>query len=155
MTATQQSELVAKLETRKDKLKEMGSGDRRKGKGNKRKGEGDRLNRMDLSAEQIAAAKAIKSNSKASSAELKESLKAYKQAERALIHSADFNEQAWKSLNAEYQADMLSMAVLGVKTKNEIWNLLTTEQKTLAEKKVKSKNRKQGKRAKRKQQDAV
>lgn len=147
LTESQQAELTAKLETRKDKLKEMGSGDRRKGKGDKRnrKGQGDRLKHMDLSAEQLAAVESIKSSSKASSADIKGSLKAYKQAERALIHSSDFNEQAWKALNAQYQADFMLMAVQGVKTKNEIWNVMTPEQqaKTLeqSEKMNKRKNK--------------
>lgn len=155
LTETQQGEFVAQMETRKAKHKEMDSSEKGKGKGNKRKGSGNRLKHLHLSAAQLAAIETVKSESKASRAEIKASIKTYKQAERALIHSSDFNEQAWKTLNAQYQADFLSMAVLEFKTKNEIWNLLTTEQKALASKEIKGKNRKQGKRAKRKQQDAV
>jgi len=148
LTDDQQIELVAQLETRKAKLKEIGSNDKRKGKG-------DRLKRLDLSAEQLAAVKTIRSSVRANSAEIKTSLKEYKQAERALIHSSEFNEQTWKALNAEYQADFLSMAVLKVKTKNDIWNLLTSEQKTIAAKEVRGKLGKRGKKGKRKQKDSV
>jgi protein CpxP len=141
LTDTQQTEFIAQLETRKAKREEMTTGDKRKNKGN-------RLNRLDLTAEQLAAVETIKTEAKQSSTEIKTSLKTYKQTEHALIHSSGFNVQAWQTLNAQYQANFIAMAVLKAKTKYSIWNLLTAEQKTVAEEKFKGKTGKHAKKSK-------
>lgn len=138
LTDTQQAEFIAQLQTRKDKREEMSTGEKRKGKGN-------RLKRLELTTEQLAAVKTIKTEAKASSAEIKTSLRSYKQTEHALIHSSNFNAQAWQTLNAQYQTNFLAMAVLKAKTKYDIWNLLTAEQKTVAKEKVKGKHGKNSK----------
>ena len=149
LTETQQVEFIAQLETRKAKREEMGPRDKRKDKGN-------RLERLGLSTEQLAAVETIKSEAKASRAAIKTSIKVYKEAEQALIHSSGFNPQTWQTLNAQYQADFLSMGVLEAKTKYDIWNLLTPEQKIVAAQKFKGKKGKHGKKSKKhQQQDSV
>jgi Spy/CpxP family protein refolding chaperone len=149
LTETQQVEFIAQLETRKAKREEMGPRDKRKGKGN-------RLERLGLSTEQLAAVETIKSEAKASRVAIKTGIKTYKEAEQALIHSSGFNTQTWQTLNAQYQADFLSMGVLEAKTKYDIWNLLTPEQKIVAAEKFKGKKGKHGKKSKKhQQQDSV
>jgi Spy/CpxP family protein refolding chaperone len=119
----QKTEFVSQLEAHKAKRKEMDSKGKRKG---------NKQNRLNLTEEQLVAAKAIKDATKENSEEVKSKLKNYRQAEQSLIQSTAFGSEAWQTLNAEYQADFMAMAILKAKTKHEIWNLMTPEQQATA-----------------------
>lgn len=136
LTDTQQAEFVEQLETRKAKYQKMASEGKRK---DKRKGK--KLKRLGLTEAQLTAVEAIETAAKVNNAETKEKLKAYKAAERGLIHSAEFNAEAWQTLNSEYQVDFLANAMLKAKTQYDIWNQLTPEQQT----KLQARNEKRSK----------
>lgn len=48
------------------------------------------------------------------------------------MQSVDFNADTWQTLNNEYQADFLTIAILKAKTQHDIWNQLTPEQQAKA-----------------------
>ena len=154
LTDTQQAEFVglldnlkAELETHKAKRKDRSVEARKKGKH-----KGNKLKRLNLTEEQIAAVQAIRNEAKARGEKIKANLDSYKQAERSLIHNAGFNVKAWQTLNSQYQADFLAIAVFKAKIKQDTWNLLTVEQQTKVERKFKSKKGKHNKRGKKHQQ---
>jgi Spy/CpxP family protein refolding chaperone len=143
LTETQQAEFVALLDTHKAEREENRSKDKSKGKRN-----GKMLKRLDLTEEQLTAVKAIKTAAKANREETQAKLKTFRQAERALIQSSNFNAEAWQALSNEYQADFLAMAELNAQSEHDIWNLLTPEQQAKAEKKAKHNKGKHGKKDK-------
>jgi Spy/CpxP family protein refolding chaperone len=145
LTDPQQTEFFVLSNRLKAERKEMRDDGRGKGQGNK-------LKRLNLTETQLADVQSIKTTAKADGKEMKVKLKTYKQAERILVHSSNFNAEAWRTLNNEYQADFLAMAVLKAKTKHDIWNLFTPEQQTQAREKNEGKKRKHGKKGKRHQQ---
>jgi protein CpxP len=151
LTSAQQVEFVAhfnKLKAeqkiRKVERQEMKAEGKRKGKHR-----GQKLERLDLTEEQLAAVKVIKAEAKSSGEETKAKLNSFKQAERSLVQSTDFNAEAWQTLSNVYKADFLAMAVLRAKTKHDIWNQLTPEQQTQAGERNKGKKGKHGKKSKR------
>jgi protein CpxP len=150
LTDPQQAEFIALLFARKTEFNTRKAGREETSTKAKRKGKRkhNMLKRLGLTEEQLAAVQMIKTAAKASVEETQAKLKTYKQAERALIHSTDFNTEAWQTLSNEYQSDFLAMAVLKVKTKHDIWNLLTPVQQAEAEEKFKSKKGKHGKKDK-------
>lgn len=133
-----------KLSTITSKKQQRAAEGDRKGK-NKGKGKhkGDRSHKLAFTDEQKAAFEEIKTQNKAIAAELHEKLKAYKQAERELVKSTEFNAESWLALNSEYKNDFLAMAVLKAKSKHEKWNVMTPEQQ--AQMLVAKENRKGGK----------
>jgi Spy/CpxP family protein refolding chaperone len=134
LTEIQQTEFVPQLDSRKEKRAES-------------KREHKKLKRLGFTEDQLAAVKAIKTAAKENGAKVKAKLKSYQQAERALIQSANFNPEAWESLNTEYQADFMVMAILKAKSKHDIWNLMTPEQQSATTERVdKHKRGKKGKR---------
>lgn len=138
LTEIQQTEFVPQLDSRKAKRKEKRAESKREHK---------KLKRLGFTEDQLAAVKAIKTAAKENGAKVKAKLKSYQQAERALIQSANFNPEAWESLNTEYQADFMVMAILKTKSKHDIWNLMTPEQQTATTERVdKHKRGKKGKR---------
>jgi protein CpxP len=116
----------------------------------KAKGKRDRKGeKLGLSAEQTAAMASLKNKNKNSAAPLIERLKAFKQAERALITSTEFTPENWLLLNEKYKDDFLAMAVLKAKGKHDMWNVLTVEQQeTLSSKMDKRKGRSKSQRHK-------
>lgn len=154
LTDPQQTEFIALLFARKTEFNTRKAGREKTSTKAKRKGKRkpNMLKRLGLTEEQLAAVQMIKTAAKASGEETQAKLKTYKQAERALIHSTDFNTEAWQALSNEYQSDFLAMAVLKLKTKHDIWNLLTPLQQAEAEEKLKSKKGKHGKKGKKRQQ---
>ena len=154
LTDTQQAEFVVlsnNLKAEREEIRDDGKG---KGK-EKGKRKGNKLKRLDLTETQLTDVQSIKTSTKASGKEIKVKLKTYKQAERVLIHSSNFNAEAWQTLNIKYQADFLAMAVLNAKYKHDIWNLLTPEQQTRAGEKQKGKKGKHGEKGKRHQHKAA
>lgn len=143
LTDTQQAEFIALLDTRKVGL-ETHRGE------HKEKDKGYKLKRLDLTQAQLSTVQAIRNEAKTSDKRLIANIKNYKQAERALIHNTGFNAEAWQTLNSQYQADFLAMAVLRAKTKHDIWNQLTPEQQAKSQEKnnKRNKGKKRGKRNK-------
>ena len=154
LTDPQQTEFIALLFARKTEFNTRKAGREETSTKAKRKGKRkhNMLQRLGLTEEQLAAVQIIKTAAKASGEETQTKLKTYKQAERALIHSTDFNTEAWQTLSNEYQSDFLAIEVLKVKTKHDIWNLLTPVQQAEVEEKFKSKKDKHGKKGKKRQQ---
>ena len=154
LTDPQQTEFIALLFARKTEFNTRKAGREKTSTKAKRKGKRkpNMLKRLGLTEEQLAAVQMIKTAAKASGEETQAKLKTYKQAERALIHSTDFNTEAWQTLSNEYQSDFLAIEVLKVKTKHDIWNLLTPVQQAEVEEKFKSKKDKHGKKGKKRQQ---
>ena len=135
LTETQQAELLSQLEVRKGK---RGSNKQRRVR------VGKILKRLDLTDKQTAAVKAIKSAAKDNIETSKSKIKTYKQAERTLIQRTNFNHEAWQTLNAQYQSDFMTMALLKIQTKHDVWNLFTTGQQNKAKKLVNARKNKQG-----------
>jgi len=133
LTAAQQAEFVEQSETRKAERDEMRTEGNRKGKSRVQK-----LESLDLTEEQLSAVKAIRTAAKENGEEIGAKLKNFKQAERSLIQSADFNPEAWLVLNTEYQADFMALALLKSKSKFDIWKLLTPEQQAEAQQETKT-----------------
>jgi protein CpxP len=138
----QQVELITQLEIRQTHYKETRPGNKKR---SKRKGK--ILKRLDLTEQQATAVKGIKSATRGSAENTKTNIKNYKQAERALVQSIDFNPEAWQTLYAQYQSDFLTMAVIKTKTKHNVWNLLTVEQQNKAQKIGKNRKGKPGKKS--------
>ncbi|WP_158966817.1 Spy/CpxP family protein refolding chaperone [Paraglaciecola sp. L3A3] len=149
LTDEQKAQLTAMKEAHKDKGEHKG---KRAPKG-KNKGKSEKRFKRGLSAEQTAAIESIKSQSKESAEVLKEKLKAFKQAERSLITSAEFDAESWTSLRQEYQHDFLAMSVLQAKTKHDMWNVLTPEQQSKMQRMMKRKHKGERK-GKRQQKEA-
>jgi protein CpxP len=154
LTAEQQQEFDELIASRKSKAEKKASKGGKKGqkgqKGKKKKA----AKRLGLDEGQKAEIAAIKAQAKESAVLLKENLKSFKQAERALVKSAEFSQDAWLSLQQQYQADLLAAAVLKSKTKHLMWNVLTAEQQAKAQKmKRHTKGKKGGKKSQKKQKN--
>lgn len=143
LTETQQSEFVVLFDTVRAERKENSREARNNGKRKSNK-----LRHLDLSKAQLVAVRDLKNASKASGKEIKTKLKTYKQTERLLVHSNDFDADIWQALSNEYQTNFLAMAILKAKTKHDIWNQLTPDQQAMAVEKVKNKNGKHGRKSK-------
>lgn len=89
---------------------------------------------LDLSEDQRAAIKSIRQ--KNLSSESNQALVNFREAERALIASGNFNDDSYQALQAEYQAAHLQHALAMAKTRHEIWNVLTPEQQAKAPEKM-------------------
>ena len=127
LTDKQQAKL-AKIADRKQE--KAGAKGNKKSKGDKseRSREGQ-FARLDLSDEQKTTIKAIKEQNYSQQQQAKETQKAFRNAERTLIASTEFNDTAYLALQAEYQAAHLQQAMLMAKTHHDIWNVLSAEQK--------------------------
>ena len=92
----------------------------------------DHFAKLTLTDEQKTVIKTIKQQAKAQNTQTKQQEMAFRQAERALIASAAFNESAYQALQANYQDEHLQHALLMAKTRHDIWNVLSTEQQAQA-----------------------
>lgn len=130
LTEAQQAKFVAQLETRQAKQAQKHAKGQSTDKSKVRQ-----LRGLDFTDEQRAAVESIQREAKESGETIKTRLENYKKAERSLIHSPDFNSEAWQELSSKYQADFMAMAILRTKSKHDIWNLMTPEQQAGALKK--------------------
>ena len=96
-----------------------------------------KFKRLNISEDQLATVNDIKNENKASGKKIKAKLKVYKQAEQLLVQSDDLNADTWQTLNNEYQANFLTIAILKAKTQHDIWNQLTPKQQAKAAEKRK------------------
>jgi protein CpxP len=130
LTETQQDEFVMFFDALKAERKDVAGWKEGKRKVKKFK-------RLDLSEAQLTAVNVIKNESKASGKKINAKLKIYKQAEQLLVQNDDFNADTWQTLNNEYQANFLTIAILKAKTQHDIWNRLTPKQQAKAAEKRK------------------
>jgi Spy/CpxP family protein refolding chaperone len=106
---------------------------------NKHKGENiervmkHKLNKMAnfllLTKEQRLQAKAIHQEAKESRLALKPNLQSYYQQSQTLAMAEQFDEQAFISLQSQYQDSFAQMALIKIKTKHSFMQILTEEQK--------------------------
>lgn len=83
-----------------------------------------------LSAQQITDVQAIYAGVQKDNAPLRSELRAFKQAERALIQSDEFSQEAWESLYLDAKPSMVSMRVNQLNARYNMKNVLTAEQVT-------------------------
>ncbi|WP_114326935.1 Spy/CpxP family protein refolding chaperone [Candidatus Colwellia aromaticivorans] len=81
-----------------------------------------------LSEEQQVEIKAIKTQAKEQHQTLRASMKEFKVAEKKLLRTATFDEQAYSALHDAYQPIFAQLALIRVKAKHAVFNVLTTEQ---------------------------
>lgn len=84
---------------------------------------------LSLTDQQQADIKVIKEQAKEQYKSLHESKMQFKQEAKALVHAENFDEQAFIALQGSYQASFEQAGLAKAKTKNAIYNVLTTEQK--------------------------
>lgn len=83
---------------------------------------------LSLSEQQQVQIKAIKTKAKEQHQVLRASMKEFKLAEKKLVQTEKFDEQAFSALREAYQPIFAQSALIRVKTKHAVFNVLTTEQ---------------------------
>lgn len=83
---------------------------------------------LSLSEQQQVQIKAIKTQAKEQHQVLRESMKEFKVAEKKLVQTETFDEQAFSALREAYQPIFAQSALIRAKTKHAVFNVLTTEQ---------------------------
>lgn len=81
-----------------------------------------------LSEEQQVQIKAIKRQAREQHQMVSSSIKEFKAAEKELLQAEALDEQAFSALHETYQPVFAQLALLKVKTKHAIFNVLTTDQ---------------------------
>lgn len=84
--------------------------------------------RLSLTEQQQVQIKAIKAQAKEQHQTLRESMKQFKTAERALLQAEIFDEQAYSALHETFQTVFAQIALVKAKTKHAFFNVLTAEQ---------------------------
>jgi len=84
---------------------------------------------LQLTAEQKEQVKTIFKQSKEDKLAQKEVLKDYREQVKNLIDSSVFDEKAFTELHSQYQSQFAQAALLKVKTKHAVYQLLTLEQR--------------------------
>jgi protein CpxP len=86
------------------------------------------IKKLSLSEAQQAQIKSIKAQAREQHEMLGDSIKKFKSEESTLLQAQVFDEQAYTALHAAYQPTFAEMALTRAKTKNAVFNVLTTEQ---------------------------
>lgn len=123
----QRAEFTNLMSQKKERAKGKKSDKREK---HKQKWESKKAEKLGLDTEQTAHIDSIKAQTKEDMSVLREKLKAFKQAEKALIASETFDASAWQILREEYQADFVAVGLLKEKSRHDVWNILSEEQQT-------------------------
>jgi Spy/CpxP family protein refolding chaperone len=103
--------------------------------------------RLDFTDIQIEQATQIREQAFASMEALKVKRRAFKQAEFDLITADEFSVEAWQALHAQYAADFNQGQIIALETRNQMFNLMTEEQRQRAERIKKRKGKRRGSRA--------
>lgn len=98
--------------------------------------------RLALTPNQQAQIAAIATLSNADLSPFKEALKSKKGELKAIVHAAQFDEAAFRSLMQGNQTEMLEMAVIRARYTNQVWSVLTPEQQEKLDKMRKHKHKK-------------
>lgn len=83
---------------------------------------------LSLSEQQQVQIKAIKKQAKEQSHTLRVSMKQFKIAEKKLLQTKSFNDDAYSDLYEAYQPVFAQIALIRVKNKHAVFNVLTEEQ---------------------------
>jgi len=83
---------------------------------------------LDLTEQQQAQIKAIRTQAKDDNQSTREALKAFKQEAKELVQAETFDEQAFTALQQSYQASFTEAGLAKAKSKHAIFNILTAEQ---------------------------
>lgn len=83
---------------------------------------------------------------------MKSEMTAYKQSQRALIKSDEFDQGAWLASFNQMQQNQLNIAIAGAHTRHKIWNLLDEQQQAKLTKMEKKRAKRAQKRRQRHQQ---
>lgn len=83
---------------------------------------------LSLSKQQQVQIKAIKRQAKEENQPLRVAMKQYKVAEKKLLQTKVFNEQAFSELHETYRPTFAQIALTRVKSKHAIFNVLTEDQ---------------------------
>jgi Spy/CpxP family protein refolding chaperone len=101
---------------------------------------------LGLSDEQKSQIKAIKTQDREQQTPLRVELKQFKEAEKLLVNAEKLDESAYIALHASYQQTFAQVELARAKTKNALFNVLTTEQQAKwLSKMEKHKGKKKGK----------
>lgn len=92
---------------------------------------------LELSEQQQAQIKTIKEQAKDQNEILRDSMKKFRESEKALIQAEEFDEQAFLALQLVNQQIFSDMALNRAKTKHALFNVLTTEQQEKWQNKMK------------------
>ena len=126
-------------------LQEMTAETKAERDGNKRQKVWERLaKRIGVTEAQQQEIDAIRSAFEFDKSTVRETMKAHKDAEKALIQTADFDQAAWDSLFQEHQAFTIELAVSKAYMQHQILQVLTPEQReqlSKAERKIRKKMR--------------
>ena len=98
--------------------------------------------RLDFTDEQIEQAMQIRQQAFADSQALREKRQAFKQAEFTIITADEFSADAWQALHAQYVEDFNQGQLMALETRNQLFNIMTEEQRQKAQKIRKRKARK-------------
>ena len=98
------------------------------GKGPKRKHREFLFEGIELSDEQIASLAELRESFKDTSKTNRETLRNFKDAQRDLIRSQSFSQDAWDALIAQYKDDLVSAKVEKAKQRQAMFQVLTQEQ---------------------------
>jgi Spy/CpxP family protein refolding chaperone len=83
---------------------------------------------LSLSEQQKAQIKVINMQAKEQHQTLRESMKEFKVAEKQLLQTEIFDEQAYNALHDTYQVTFAQVALIRAQTKHAFFNVLTAEQ---------------------------
>jgi len=106
--------------------------DKRSGQSYKHQGKKHQMKRMikalSLSEQQQEQIKTIKTEAREQGQELRVSMTEFKVAQKALIHAKTFDENAFNTLQDQYQSVFSDYALIKTKARHAVFNILTTEQ---------------------------
>lgn len=118
----------------------------RGGQNYKHQGKKHKMKRMvkalSLSEQQQEQIKTIKAEAREQGQELRVSMAKFRTAQKALIHAKTFDENAYKTLQGEYQSVFSDYALIKAKAKHAVFNVLTTEQQNKWSKMIERKKNK-------------
>jgi Spy/CpxP family protein refolding chaperone len=83
---------------------------------------------LSLSEQQKTEIKAIRTQAKEQGEPLRAQMKQFKEAEKLLLQAETFDDEAFVALHASYQQIFAQESLAKAKTKNAIFNVLTSEQ---------------------------
>lgn len=86
------------------------------------------IKKLELSEQQQVQIQALKTQAKEQHELLRDSMKAFKAEEKALLQANVFDEQAYIALHSAYQSIFAQRALTKAKTRHAIFNVLTAEQ---------------------------
>ena len=119
------NEMIERMAMRDDAGPRPEHGAPRKGN----RGPGLPFGGIELSDEQLASLKTINESFSDKKEQHKETMEAFKEAEKALIRSGDFSQSGWQALSLQYQDTMIEAGVDKITHLKTMFSVLTDEQR--------------------------